>query len=723
MTIQEIDKTYNRIIGFLNTKEIKLAFDYLQSLMAGSNDYACQEQLDQLQTTYQNMLRYRLMGFKDPMEKTIYQQVLSGTYQVADQLHTRLLTQFSSNPYYTRRRLRNGLPSSGLKEQYAGLKEQSAFTKEQDLLARRLFEQVWTAGFLTTDQREGLVSILLDRDMPDYVGCIIVSALLLGLQHFFDEQKVLLLMDAADIDYQPIRVRALICLLIVLYLYRERLAYYPNLSNRFSALSENHTDFSKLLRMIALQLITARETEKVSRKVRDEILPEMAKLHSKLDRYLNEKFDLKQLKGDPSDFEINPEWAEKMSQGKLGKAVQDLTEMQSEGADVLHSTFTHMKLFPFFQEISHWFIPFRIDHPDLVQPANASHTQFFAKLGNSPILCNSDKYSLYLGILEMPRELLNQMEQQCQEGFSSMRQDWNQISLSPHQQLQYEIRRYVEDLYRFYKLHPDHACFMDPFLLQLDIHNLPILQPYMSDKETLALLAESYLKKNHFEEALQIYSGMCAYATDDAILYQKIGYCKQMLNDLTGALEAYQQSDLIHSNSKWVIRRIGNCYRSLKQPAKALEYYQRYEQQYPDDLPVQISIGHCYLELKNYAQALHYFFKVDYLDPNHKAWRPIAWCSFLTGKYDQARNYYQKILEWQPTAQDYLNAGHTEWVLQNTEKSLQYYKQAVKALSGDIQQFRELFDQDLPDLLAAGIESEEIPLMIDQLHYVIAGTL
>ena len=79
MTIQEIDKTYNRIIGFLNTKEIKLAFDYLQSLMAGSNDYACQEQLDQLQTIYQNMLRYRRMGFKDPMEKTIYQQVLSGT--------------------------------------------------------------------------------------------------------------------------------------------------------------------------------------------------------------------------------------------------------------------------------------------------------------------------------------------------------------------------------------------------------------------------------------------------------------------------------------------------------------------------------------------------------------------------------------------------------------------------------------------------------------------
>lgn len=723
MTIQEIDKTYNRIIGLLNTKEIKLAFDYLQSLMAGSKDYAYQEQLDQLQAIYQNMLRYRLKGFKDPMEKTIYQQVLSSSFQVADQLHTRLLTQLSSNPYYIRRRLRNTLPASGLRHQYAGLTEQAVFTKEQELLARRLFEQVWTADFLTTTQREELASILQDRTMPDYVGCIIIAALLLSLQHFFDEQKVLLLMDAVDTAYQPILLRALTCLLLVLYLYRERLDYYPSLSNRFTAMAENHYGFNKLLRMIALQLITARETEKISRKVRDEILPEMAKLQSKLDRYLNEKFDIKQLKADPSEWEINPEWADEMSQGKLGKAVQELTEMQSEGADVLHSTFTHMKFFPFFQEISHWFIPFQIDHPDLARLPDSPNTQFFTRLSNSPMLCNSDKYSLYLGLLEMPREVMQKMRQQCQESFSSLKQDWEQITLPTHQQLQYEIRRYVEDLYRFYKLHPDHSSFMDPFLLQLDIHNLPLLRPYLSDKETLAILAESYLKKNHFEEALQIYNDMARSATDDAILYQKIGYCKQMLNDLSGALEAYQQSDLMQSNSKWVIRRIANCYRSLKQPAKALEYYQRYEQQYPDDLPVQISIGHCYLELKNYAQALQYFFKVDYSDPNHKAWRPIAWCSFLTGKYDQARNYYQKILEWQPTAQDYLNAGHTEWVLQNLEKSLQYYKQAVEALSGDIQQFKELFDQDRTDLLVAGIEPEEIPLMIDQLHYALNGTL
>ena len=40
------------------------------------------------------------------------------------------------------------------------------------------------------------------------------------------------------------------------------------------------------------------------------------------------------------------------------------------------------------------------------------------------------------------------------------------------------------------------------------------------------------------------------------------------------------------------------------------------------------------------------------------------------GKYDQARNYYKKILDNQPHAQDLLNAGHTEWALQNIKGAL-----------------------------------------------------
>ena len=191
-----------------------------------------------------------------------------------------------------------------------------------------------------------------------------------------------------------------------------------------------------------------------------------------------------------------------------------------------------------------------------------------------------------------------------------------------------------------------------------------------------------------------------------------------MEGDWKGALKDYLRADLLNPQSTWVIRRIALCYRNLKQPEQALEYYPRYEALSPDYLSVQISIGHCHLELKDYNEALKYFYKVDYLDTkSHRAWRPIAWCSFLTGKYDQARNYYKKILGERPGMQDYLNAGHTEWALQNMDKAVEYYQKALQEEKGDWTKFWEQFKQDIPDLKNAGIEQDEIPLMLDELRY------
>ena len=115
---------------------------------------------------------------------------------------------------------------------------------------------------------------------------------------------------------------------------------------------------------------------------------------------------------------------------------------------------------------------------------------------------------------------------------------------------------------------------------------------------------------------------------------------------------------------------------------------------------------------------------MDYLDSkSHKAWRPIAWCSFLTGKYDQARNYYKKIIAHQPSEQDWLNAGHTEWALQNIKGALYCYEEAVRKANGGFQAFLELFNQDIPDLLIAGIDLSEVPLMLDLLKYIDNGEM
>lgn len=77
----------------------------------------------------------------------------------------------------------------------------------------------------------------------------------------------------------------------------------------------------------------------------------------------------------------------------------------------------------------------------------------------------------------------------------------------------------------------------------------------------------------------------------------------------------------------------------------------------------------------------------------------------------------------QPNTQDLLNAGHTEWALQNIKGAIEFYRQAIEKENGNFYKFQEEFNQDIPDLIVAGIEDSEISLMMDQLRYVLNDSL
>ena len=725
MTLQEINKAYNRIVGSLDSKELKNAFDSLQALIAGSREYSFQDKLNELQDTYKYMLRYRIEGAKDPMQEQIYNNLQASTYELADSVKQKAVAVESPLSYYSRRRSLNIQPSLTYKQLHDQLllEHEAGKHKESDAFNILIFNKIWVSSFLKREEAEDIRGMLHDNALPFTTRSQIVSALMLGLQEAFDREKILLLFDAASHPNEEVKVRALISILITLYTYRKRTQLSPQIADRLAALAET-PGFIKTIRTIILRFILARETEKITRKLQDEIIPEMLKLSPKLSKKIN----LNELT--PEDLtgnEMNPEWESFFSDSTLGKKMVEFGELQQEGADVMHSTFVHLKNFPFFHELSNWLLPFTIEHSyfdDQFTPDNEAEKQMLDSMTFAAFMCNSDKYSLYFSMMQLPKEARKMMMNQFDSQATEMIQQNKEELISKRGKQDTIIGQYIQDLYRFFKLYPGHLDFTDIFTMPLDFHNLAILRPYISDKESLTNIAEYYLRKNYFSDALTIFNQLAKMDQDSDILFQKIGYCKQMEGDLKGALEAYLHADLLNSESKWVIRRIAGCYRSLKQPEEALKYYRRYEALNPDNLSVQISIGHCHLELKDYNEALKCFFKVDYLDnKSHKAWRPIAWCSFLTGKYDQARNYYKKILDNQPHAQDLLNAGHTEWALQNIKGALSFYQQAVQMENGNILKFQEQFSQDVADLLIAGIEEAEVALMLDQLRYKIEGAI
>ena len=618
MTLQEINKAYNRIIGSLDSKELKNAFDSIQALISGSREISFQDKLNELQDTYKYMLRYRIEGAKDPMQEQIYNKIQTSSYELADRIKHKAMAVESPLAFYSRRRSLQVQPNVTFENLHLQLSKHYATGNraEYDAMLIVLFNKIWVSDPFMVEDAAVIKNILFDNELPFTAGCQIVSSLTLGLQAAFDPEKMMLLFDAANHGNEEIKVRALISILLTLYTYRKRTALYPQIINRLDALSEV-PGFTKAIRTITLRFILARETEKITRKLQNEIIPEMMKLSPKI----SNKINLKDITPEQLGEEMNPEWENIFADSSLGKKMEEFSELQQEGADVMHSTFVHLKSFPFFRELSNWLLPFTTEHSSFGDRFNQNNgeKQMLDSMTLAAFMCNSDKYSLYFSMMQLPEEAKKMMMNQFDSQATEMIQQNKEELISKRGKLETITGQYIQDLYRFFKIYPGHLDFNDIFTLPLDFHNLDILRPYISDEESLSTIAEYYLRKNYFSDALTIFNQLAETNQESDILFQKIGYCKQMNDDLQGALDAYLRADLLNPQSKWVIRRIAGCYRSLKEPEEALKYYRRYEKLNPDNLSITISIGHCYLELKNYSEALKCFFKVDYMDSNSKA--------------------------------------------------------------------------------------------------------
>jgi tetratricopeptide (TPR) repeat protein len=224
--------------------------------------------------------------------------------------------------------------------------------------------------------------------------------------------------------------------------------------------------------------------------------------------------------------------------------------------------------------------------------------------------------------------------------------------------------------------------------------------------------------KNNFSEALYVFGRLIEIEEQSSDIWQKIGYCKQMLNDKEGALDAYLQADLLNPDNSWIIKRIAQIYRTLKKPGLSLEYYMKAAKLNPDNINTELNIGHCYLELNDYEQALNTYFKVELLDSKKgtKAQRPIAWTAFLMKKYDLSMKYYQQILAEKPTIHDFLNAGHVALCMGNKKEAVEYYRKAVYQ-DNDFELFTLLFDADKDSLINHGIDVKIFPFLFDQIKY------
>jgi len=737
-----LERNYQKIKKSVFDKKLKDALEILKELVIKSRKGEFISQYESLDDTYENLLRYTIEGIEDPEREKIYSHLMVSILELSDvALQYAFMNESDQYIYRLKRKIENeykqikeeaidSIDSLAFNEELSDIlkssldtikNEKEEYYKHQETLIR-IFNLIWFTDKFKDADVKLVRSIWKAKNFPWHERSIIISALTISVLRCFDVRKIELLIDYSRNKNDQIRQRALTGLFLTLYIYDERLAFYPSVLKLIESLRQN-TDIEKNIELIAIQLIKSKETEKITKKLQEEIIPEMVKFQP----ILKDKLDLDNILSSDFTEDKNPDWERVFEDAPdLLDKLQEISKLQMEGADVFMSAFAQLKHFEFFNEMINWFRPIHTDN-FVVNEAlekekeNFNTSVFLDGLANSFFMCNSDKYSFSLNMQYMPelqKSMMMEMFNAEMEGIRELQKEDELLNKST--KIKSIFSQYIHDLYRFYKLYPLKNEFLDIFNLKFDFYKCEFFRILVKDDNILRNIAEFFFEKDYFEQALEIYLILNNKGDNSLEIFEKAGYCYQKLKKYEEALNYYKKAELYEANRAWNLKKLALCYRYLKNYEESLKYYLEAEKLEPDNLYIQTYIGHSYLDLKEYKKALDYYYKVEFLAAeNKKVLRPIAWCSFVLGKFETAKRYYENLIETEANKYDFINLGHVEWCLGNRKAALKNYKLSVNRQDNNLKSFLASFKEDKHYLLKYGIDPNEIPLMLDYLKYLL----
>lgn len=725
------------VLAMISDRRIAESFVALSRLADNCRNIDFRNRLNKNIETYQNILKYSFELGDDPEKDKVYFRLVKSLLELADELKEELIVQFNLLGYYRLYR-KPGWRSDQTEEEADAWINQVSLEKEVEKLLKedfqnqsekqvssggrgsiyKLFSSLWLSDKLNNNQI-GLVKKVVENEfLPWYYKSLVVSGLTLSLLRHFDIEKINLLFEFYMKDEHQIWQRALIGILIALFVHDQRIHLYPEILQRIKSYQSDNK-WNKTIEAIVIQFLRARETEKIAEKIKEDFMPDIMKMRSKLE----DKLDLKELLSEKLLEDKNPDWETVFEDAPdLYNKMEEFSNLQLEGSDVFMSAFAMLKRFDFFDETANWFLPFYKENTlfkdsfnDIKEGFDSS--SFMEGLEKTRFLCNSDKYSFCLNVKHLPSIQKSMMVELFNMELNAM----NEMG-SDDEILYAEMRnrsviiQYIQDLYRFFRLHPSKKEFDDIFNLPLDFHNKTFFSQMVDNPQIIRNIGEFYFEKNHFAEAINVFLSL-ERDNRSHELAEKTAYCYQRIGNFEEALLYYKKAELVSEPRSWLLNKIAYCYRKLGQNDEAIKHYLDSEKIDPENLFIQSSLGQVYMDSKNFEEALKYFFKVEYLAPdNIKVHRPIAWCSFVLGKPENAEKYFKKVISKEGNRNDFMNIGHVYWAMGDKKKAIDNYRLSIQKANNNLKWFASEMEEDKIYLLQYKIPEFDIVLMLDYLR-------
>lgn len=687
-------------------------------LQVGLSNYL--NSLEKDRETFKYLLHYLVEGYPDGTRNKMIATISERLRTLADLAVRADKGKDSSDYYYSVLRFSSFKKDnfSSLLSEYsqvtselalyeAGGNEERTLVKNKENLQERIFNLALTSlgednGFANI--RTYLESPYADRTLT----LLVISASTLSLLMYYDKSKFDCLLDVFEnSDEDSVSARALVGIVLTLCTYHDRIMQDSEVCARLELWKDNSTFRNRLIHTLRM-LIGTRDTERIASKIKDEVIPDLMKLRPELmDKFKG--IDPSQI--DPEDMHNNPEWEEILEKSGLSAKMQELNEMQNDGADLMMVTFSNLKQFPFFSNASNWFLPFDVSHSALDIPANMrSSIDLLASVGS--MICDSDLYSLALALSKMPDMQRNMVMTQLQ----LQQQQMNDIRVSEELKesellFKNEVQKSVRDLYRFFKLFRKKEGFFDPFSEPLKFYEMPVLGTFLLDKEVLEIVSEFYFKRGFYKDALPVLLLQADMLEHDATLWEKIGFCYQSTGNFFKALEAYEKASLLKTPGIWLLKKLAFVNKVTGRTEDAIKYYSAVLEKEPDNYSVIMNLGNLFLNCNKVEEALHQYYHANYIRQNSpNALRAIAWAELLNSNFIKSKDFYEKVIKIDPKESDYLNLGHVSHMLGTNKEALNYYSLAAEK---DEINFKEMFMADLTDLEKIGYSRTEALLLLE----------
>jgi tetratricopeptide (TPR) repeat protein len=742
METATVIQQHKLICSLITQKRIKQSLDILQDMIVQASSGSLRDELEIIIMTYRNMLKYTLEGVEDPERNKIYLKLMQSILGLGDRVRQDILSRNSGwHTYWVKQQTEKEQKLSGKSiaetvddlmfkselDEWLKLSSEIITNPESEIarthkhLINNIFNHLWLTDYYG-DAESSLIKIIRSSGkFKWYEAGIFTSAITLSSLRTWDIKKIFHLIEIYEDGQEQTRERALSGLILNLYYYNDRIRLFPEITSKIEEMSLNEK-YREHCRIIVLQTIKSRETEKIGKRLNDEILPQVAKLRPRIE----ERLGLENILPEDILEGKNPDWSEMFSESdEIFKTMEELTNLQMDGSDVYMSAFKNLKHFDFFKDLQNWFMPFYTENEtvdsifrdEILGPDTDELAQALYK---TPFICNSDKYSLILNLKQLPsaqKSMMLKVFRMELEGLDQMNE--GESDIDQYKSFRINSTQYLQDLYRFFKLSPYKNEFEDLFSGKLDIYNSEFFRLSCNASEAECGLADYFFSKNYYDDALELFLKQLNLRPDDSQLYEKLGYCYQQTGKYIEALKYYQRAELI-DRKVWTIKKTGLCLRRLGKNEEALEYYLQAGDMEPENIHTTIMIAHCYLDLHDYESSLKYYFKVEYKEPgNKKILRPIAWCYFALGRFDESEKYYERLSESKLNAHDYINIGHLALCKGDKKNAIEHYRQSIITKEITKESFMSIFREDEEFLLLHGVNPDDLPILLDYLLFIV----